>query len=176
MLSKMKSKGVSELWLKLYKEGSYQTLTKLSVNCYKNNIYVLIVGHIRRNGCHPASEVFLSFFLDDKTSALDIFRSCSFIPHRQFRDKFSDCQLLCLGQINVSCPCSNENLTFLRNSQRYIWAIIHWWVTPHLFFALGGKRVAGSSLFATYIEPGSEGRKLHLKICSQNTPLESCDC
>ena len=67
----MKSKGVSELWLKLYKEGSYQTLTKLSVNCYKNNIYVLIVGHIRRDGCHPASEVFLSFFLDDKTSAPD---------------------------------------------------------------------------------------------------------
>ena len=84
MLSKMKSKGVSELWLKLYKEGSYQTLTKLSVNCYKNNIYVLIVGHIRRDGCHPASEVFLSFFLDDKTSAPDIFRSCSFIPHGQF--------------------------------------------------------------------------------------------
>ena len=80
----MKSKGVSELWLKLYKEGSYQTLTKLSVNCYKNNIYVLIVGHIRRDGCHPTSEVFLSFFLDDKTSAPDIFRSCSFIPHGQF--------------------------------------------------------------------------------------------
>ena len=80
----MKSNGVSELWLKLYKEGSYQTLTKLSVNCYKNNIYVLIVGHIRRDGCHPASEVFLSFFLDDKTSAPDIFRSCSFIPHEQF--------------------------------------------------------------------------------------------
>ena len=36
--------------------------------------------------------------------------------------------------------------------------------------------MAGGSLFATYIEPGIEGRKLHLKICSQNTLLESSGC
>lgn len=84
MLSKMKSKAVSELWLKLYREGSYQTLTKLSVNYYKNNIYVLTMGRTRRDGCHPASEVFLSFFLVDKTSVSDISNSCSFIPHAHF--------------------------------------------------------------------------------------------
>ena len=31
-------------------------------------------------------------------------------------------------------------------------------------------------MFATYIEPGIEGRKPHLKICSQNTLLESSGC
>lgn len=30
------------------------------------------------------SEVFLSFFLDDKTSAPDVFSCCSFIPHAHF--------------------------------------------------------------------------------------------
>ena len=30
------------------------------------------------------SEVFLSFFLEDKTSAPDVFGSCSFIPHAHF--------------------------------------------------------------------------------------------
>ena len=31
-------------------------------------------------GCHPPRKVFLSFFLEDKTSAPDVFSSCSFIP------------------------------------------------------------------------------------------------
>ena len=35
----------------------------------------------------------------------------------------------------------------------------------------GGRRV-----FATYIESGIEGQKPHLKICSQNTLLESSGC
>ena len=30
------------------------------------------------------SEFFLSFFLDEKTSAPDVFTSCSFIPRAQF--------------------------------------------------------------------------------------------
>ena len=168
---------VNILWLKLYREGSYQTLTKLSVNYYKNNIYVLALGRTRRDGCHPASEVFLSFFLVDKTSVSDISSSCSFIPHAHF-----ETSLVIVSYYGYDRSTSVVRVqtktwqTFLTNSQRYIWAIIHWWVTPHLFFALGGKRVAGSSLFATYIEPGIEGRKLHLKICSQNTLLESSGC
>ena len=31
--------------------------------------------------------VFLSFFLDDKTSALDVFSSCSFIPCTHFETR-----------------------------------------------------------------------------------------
>ena len=40
-------------------------------------------------GYHPLSEVFLIFFLDDKTSASDVLSSYLFIPAR-FEDKFSD--------------------------------------------------------------------------------------
>ena len=44
-----------------------------------------------------AYKVFLSsFFLKDKTSAPDVFSSCSFIPRAQFRVKFSDGQFLWL--------------------------------------------------------------------------------
>ena len=36
-------------------------------------------------GCHSSpSEVFLSFFQDDKTSARDVFSSCLFIPRAPF--------------------------------------------------------------------------------------------
>ena len=35
-------------------------------------------------GGHSPSEVFLSFVLDDKTSALDVFSSCLFIPFAHF--------------------------------------------------------------------------------------------
>lgn len=126
MLSKMKSKAVSELWLKLYSEGSYQTLTELSVNYYKNNIYVLIttiiVVHIRRDGCHPASEVFVSFFVDDKTSAPDIFRSCSFVPDVHF-----ETSLVIVSYYGYDRSTSVVRVqaktwqTFLTNSQRYIY-------------------------------------------------------
>ena len=34
-------------------------------------------------GCHP-TKFFLSFFLEDKTSAPDVFSSCSFIPCAHF--------------------------------------------------------------------------------------------
>ena len=34
-------------------------------------------------GCH-STKVFLSFFLEDKTSAPDVFSSCSFIPWAYF--------------------------------------------------------------------------------------------
>ena len=37
---------------------------------------------LARGGCHPPLpyEPFLSFFLEDKTFAPDVFSSCSFIP------------------------------------------------------------------------------------------------
>ena len=35
-------------------------------------------------GTPPIFEVFLSFFLEDKTSAPDVFSSCSFIPRAHF--------------------------------------------------------------------------------------------
>ena len=35
-------------------------------------------------GCHPSSEVFLIFSLDDKTSASEVFSSCSFSPRTNF--------------------------------------------------------------------------------------------
>ena len=38
-----------------------------------------------RGDCHSSpSEVFLSFFQDDKTSARDVFSSCLFIPRADF--------------------------------------------------------------------------------------------
>ena len=37
-----------------------------------------------------------SFFLKDKTSAPEVFSSCSFIPRAQFRVKFRDGQCLWL--------------------------------------------------------------------------------
>ena len=61
-LSKMKSKAVSELWLKLYREGSYQTLSKLSVNYYKNNIYVLTPGTYKKGWLPPRLWGFSEFF------------------------------------------------------------------------------------------------------------------
>ena len=126
MLSKMKSKAVSELWLKLYREGSYQTLTKLSVNYYKNNIYVLTLGRTRRDGCHPASEVFLSFFLVDTTSVSDISSSCSFIPHAHFETSLVIVSYYGYDRsTSVVCVQTKTWQTFLTNSQRYIWAIIH---------------------------------------------------
>ena len=39
----------------------------------------LTLGRTSGSGCHPHT-VFLSFFLEDKTSAPDVFSSCSFIP------------------------------------------------------------------------------------------------
>ena len=35
----------------------------------------------------PPPKVFLSFFLGDKASAPDVFRSCSFIPFAQFESR-----------------------------------------------------------------------------------------
>ena len=35
-------------------------------------------------GCHPNSKVFLSLFLEDKTSAPDDFSGCLFIPCAHF--------------------------------------------------------------------------------------------
>ena len=34
--------------------------------------------------CHPSLEVLFIFFLDDKTSAPEVFSSCSFIPRARF--------------------------------------------------------------------------------------------
>ena len=125
-LSKMKSKAVSELWLKLCREGSYQTLTKLLVNYYKNNIYALTLGLTRRDRCHPASEVFPSFFLDDKTSAPDIFSSCSFIHHVHFETSLVIVSYYGYDRsTSVVCVQMKTWQTFLTNSQRYIWAIVH---------------------------------------------------
>ena len=44
-------------------------------------------------GCHPPCKVFLSFFVEDKTSVPDVFSSCLFIPHAQFER----------GLVMVSC-------------------------------------------------------------------------
>ena len=38
----------------------------------------------KEGGCHPVSEVFLRFFLDNQTSAYDVFSSRSFIPRTHF--------------------------------------------------------------------------------------------
>ena len=47
---------------------------------YLQSIATSIVKQVTvGRGCHPSSEVF-DFFLDDKTSAPDVFSSCSFIP------------------------------------------------------------------------------------------------
>ena len=35
-------------------------------------------------GCHTPHKVFMRFFLDDKTSASDVFSSCSFISRAHF--------------------------------------------------------------------------------------------
>ena len=48
--------------------------------------------------------------------------------------------------------------------------------TTLVFYFRREKGGVGGGLFATYIEPGIEGQKPHLKICSQNTLLESSDC
>ena len=42
------------------------------------------VGGGGEGGCHPVSEVFLRFFLDNQTSAYDVFSSRSFIPRTHF--------------------------------------------------------------------------------------------
>ena len=50
----------------------------------------------------PLPKVFLSFFLEDTTSAPDVFSSCSFIPCANFETSsvaFSDSQLLWLQDI-----------------------------------------------------------------------------
>ena len=44
-------------------------------------------------GCHHPCKVFLSFFLEDKTSVPDVFRSCLFIPRAHFER----------GLVMVSC-------------------------------------------------------------------------
>ena len=48
--------------------------------------------------------------------------------------------------------------------------------TTLVFYFRREKGGVGGGLFATYIEPGIEGQKPHLKICSQNTLLESSGC
>ena len=49
-------------------------LTALTLGC---------TGGKGGRGGHP-HKVFLSFFVEDKTSAPDVFSSCSFIPHAHF--------------------------------------------------------------------------------------------
>ena len=53
---------------------------------YKNNTLVLTLGRTRGGGggYYPSLKVFLSFFPEDKTSAPDVFSSCSFIPRADF--------------------------------------------------------------------------------------------
>ena len=59
---------------------------KHKVHCIK-----LILGRTGKRGggggeggCHPVSDVFLRFFLDNQTSAYDVFSSRSFIPRTHF--------------------------------------------------------------------------------------------
>ena len=52
----------------------------------------------------PLPEVFLSFFPEDKTSAPDVFSSCSFIPRANFETSsvaFIDIQLLWLRDMTL---------------------------------------------------------------------------
>ena len=51
-----------------------------------NSVYLLNSSTYKGEGggCHPLSEVFLSFFLDDKKSAACIFSSCLFILRTNF--------------------------------------------------------------------------------------------
>ena len=52
----------------------------------------------------PPRKVFLSFFLEDKTLAPDVFSSCSFIPHANFETSsvaFSDSQLLWIRDMTL---------------------------------------------------------------------------
>ena len=52
----------------------------------------------------PLPKVFLSFFPEDKTSAPDVFSSCSFIPRANFETSsvaFSDIQLLWLRDMTL---------------------------------------------------------------------------
>ena len=49
----------------------------------KDECVTLTLGRTREGGCHPP-KVLLSFLLEDKTSAPDVFSSCSFIPQAHF--------------------------------------------------------------------------------------------
>ena len=56
----------------------------------------------------PLPKVFLSFFLEDTTSAPDVFSSCSFIPRANFETRsvaFSDSQLLWLRDMTSYVAC-----------------------------------------------------------------------
>ena len=66
----------------LAKVDLFQAFRTLFLLVYKvaNSVYYVQGGR----GWIPPPKVFLSFLVEDKTSALDVFSSCSFIPRAHF--------------------------------------------------------------------------------------------
>ena len=69
---------------------------------YNHAFHLLTLGRTRgAGGCRPRTplKVFLSFFLEDKTSARDVFSSCSFILCANFET--SSVMVSCFGQFLI---------------------------------------------------------------------------
>ena len=71
---------------------------KVEQECY--NFYISVNPRTYKGGGvditpHPPLKVLLSFFLEDKTSAPDVFSSCSFIPPAKFET--SSVMVSCYG-------------------------------------------------------------------------------
>ena len=90
-----------ELFLELIlgekKPSRYVAAKVLTVNCRCDNFNKLTLWGTRGVWMTPptplpppprSQKVFLSFFLEDKTSVPDVFSSCSFIPHTHFKASF----------------------------------------------------------------------------------------
>ena len=89
-----------ELFLELIlgekKPSRYVAARVLTVNCRCDNLNKLTLCGTRGVWLPPtpppppplSHKVFLSFFLEDKTSVPEVFSSCSFIPHTHFEASF----------------------------------------------------------------------------------------
>ena len=84
-----------ELFLELIlgekKPNRYVAARVLTVNCRCDNLNKLTLGGTRGVWMPPPPpplKVFLSYFLDDKTSVPEVFSGCSFIPHAHFEASF----------------------------------------------------------------------------------------
>ena len=76
------------------KPSRYVAARVLTVNCRCDNLNKLTLWGTRGVWMPPlpppprSHKVFLSFFLEDKTSVPEVFSSCSFIPHTHFEVSF----------------------------------------------------------------------------------------
>ena len=90
-----------ELFLELIlgekKPSRYVAARVLTANCRCDNLNKLTLWGTRGVWMPPPThppppgshkDVFLSFFLEDKTSVPEVFSSCSFIPHTHFEASF----------------------------------------------------------------------------------------